>query len=173
MANAGLLENKSATSYPGILENVSDASVVKDGLIITSKGPATAMEFALELIEILVENTVLSELDGQKLAQKTTDELLEGTFGEKSLGRECAGTVVRVGSDVAKFKVGDKVIYTNAINEKIEADVVVSKPDAQGYIILNDKGGYILASPKNCKLKPISNVSLSTELNVALAKNTL
>ena len=54
LANAGLLENKSATSYPGILENVSDASVVKDGLIITSKGPATAMEFALELIEILV-----------------------------------------------------------------------------------------------------------------------
>lgn len=53
LANAGLLENKSATSYPGILENASDASVVKDELIITSKGPATAMEFALELIEIL------------------------------------------------------------------------------------------------------------------------
>ncbi len=53
LANAGLLENKSATSYPGILENASDTSVVTDGLIITSKGPATAMEFALKLIEIL------------------------------------------------------------------------------------------------------------------------
>ncbi len=61
-------------------------------------------------IEILVKNTVLSELDGQKLAQKATDELLEGTFGEKSLGTECTGTVVRVGSDVTKFKVGDKVL---------------------------------------------------------------
>jgi 4-methyl-5(b-hydroxyethyl)-thiazole monophosphate biosynthesis len=59
LASAGLLENKSATCYPGTLENVShlkliDAPVVKDGLIVTSKGPATAMEFALQLIEILV-----------------------------------------------------------------------------------------------------------------------
>jgi acyl transferase domain-containing protein/threonine dehydrogenase-like Zn-dependent dehydrogenase/short-subunit dehydrogenase/acyl carrier protein len=61
-------------------------------------------------IEILIENTVLTELDAQKLAQKTTDELIEGTFGEKSLGMECAGTVVNVGSDVTKFKVGDKVL---------------------------------------------------------------
>lgn len=61
LANAGLLANKSATSYPGVLENMSvldmqfiDAPVVKDGQVVTSRGPGTAMDFALELIEILV-----------------------------------------------------------------------------------------------------------------------
>ncbi len=59
LANAGLLDGKSATSYPGVLEtsptiNFIDKPIVKDGLVITSRGPGTAMDFTLELIEILV-----------------------------------------------------------------------------------------------------------------------
>ncbi|MCK5878095.1 MAG: DJ-1/PfpI family protein [Candidatus Marithrix sp.] len=59
LANAGLLDGKSATSYPGVLQtteniNFIDKPIVKDGLVITSKGPGTAMDFSLELIEILV-----------------------------------------------------------------------------------------------------------------------
>ncbi|KHD11401.1 4-methyl-5(B-hydroxyethyl)-thiazole monophosphate biosynthesis protein [Candidatus Thiomargarita nelsonii] len=59
LADAGLLANKSATSYPGVLESmpdmqIIDAPVVKDGQVVTSRGPGTAMDFALELIEILV-----------------------------------------------------------------------------------------------------------------------
>ncbi len=61
LANAGLLNGKQATGYPGVLEAMGlpdillkDAPVVKDGKVITSKGPGTAMDFALELIEILV-----------------------------------------------------------------------------------------------------------------------
>ncbi|MEN8216263.1 MAG: DJ-1 family glyoxalase III [Pseudomonadota bacterium] len=61
LADAGLLANKSATSYPGVLESMSvpdmqfiDAPVVKDGQVVTSRGPGTAMDFALELIETLV-----------------------------------------------------------------------------------------------------------------------
>jgi len=60
LANAGLLIGKRATGFPGTLEklNLSDtqlenASVVVDGNIITSKGPGTAMDFALKLIELL------------------------------------------------------------------------------------------------------------------------
>ncbi len=61
LANAGLLENKSATSYPGVLDefnlpktNYTGDAVTIDGNIITSRGPGTAMDFALTLIEELV-----------------------------------------------------------------------------------------------------------------------
>ena len=55
----GLLEGKEATSYPGFLEGsnatvIEDADVVVDGKVITSRGPGTAMDFALELIEALL-----------------------------------------------------------------------------------------------------------------------
>jgi len=58
LASAGILNGRSATSYPGALENNEDeniqyleSSVVVDGNIITSRGPGTAMDFALTLIE--------------------------------------------------------------------------------------------------------------------------
>jgi len=58
LAGAGLLDNREATAYPGILDDqegikTSSAAVVRDGTFITSRGPGTAMDFALTLIEIL------------------------------------------------------------------------------------------------------------------------
>lgn len=60
LAKAGLLAGKRATSYPGFLtaENAPDTTlaedpVVEDGQVITSRGPGTAMDFALVLIERL------------------------------------------------------------------------------------------------------------------------
>lgn len=61
-------------------------------------------------IEILIENTVFNDVDCLKLSHKITDELIEGTFSKKKLGYECAGTITKIGSDVTKFKVGDKVL---------------------------------------------------------------
>jgi 4-methyl-5(b-hydroxyethyl)-thiazole monophosphate biosynthesis len=61
LASAGLLEGRQATAYPGTLDDysqlisVSTAAVVQDGRIITSRGPGTAMDFALTLIEILCD----------------------------------------------------------------------------------------------------------------------
>jgi len=61
LANANLLEGKSATSYPGFIEKMDLANtqfkedaVVIDGKVFTSRGPGTAMDFALAIIEILV-----------------------------------------------------------------------------------------------------------------------
>lgn len=61
LAEAGLLKGKVVTSYPGFVERMdlpgttfSKDAVVKDGKVITSRGPGTAMDFALELIETLV-----------------------------------------------------------------------------------------------------------------------
>lgn len=60
LATAGLLNGRHATSYPGSLDGIEtedmhyeETPVVIDGNIITSRGPGTAMDFALTLIEVL------------------------------------------------------------------------------------------------------------------------
>lgn len=61
LASAGILEGRTATSYPGVLaaENkpnikISDAAVVVDEKVVTSMGPGTAIDFTLTLIEQLL-----------------------------------------------------------------------------------------------------------------------
>jgi 4-methyl-5(b-hydroxyethyl)-thiazole monophosphate biosynthesis len=58
-ASTGLLQGKKVTSFPGVLDAYDDLDyrtdpVVQDGKLITSRGPGTAMDFALVLIENLV-----------------------------------------------------------------------------------------------------------------------
>lgn len=58
LASAGLLDGKNATSFPGALNDFPKVhqqaeSVVEDGKLITSRGPGTAMDFALILVERL------------------------------------------------------------------------------------------------------------------------
>ncbi|GAP72233.1 hypothetical protein SAMD00024442_28_6 [Candidatus Symbiothrix dinenymphae] len=72
LGGLGLLQGKRATCYPG-MENtlqgatIADASVVKDGNIITGKGPGYTFEFALALV---------AELQGQAKA----DEVLQSCY---------------------------------------------------------------------------------------------
>lgn len=61
LAESGLLDHKHATSYPGALDSylldttqLTNADIEIDDKIITSKGPGTAMDFALTLIELLL-----------------------------------------------------------------------------------------------------------------------
>ncbi|GMR08678.1 MAG: DJ-1/PfpI family protein [Gammaproteobacteria bacterium] len=70
LANAGLLKGKKVTAYPGVLDNMSlpdvtldPAAVVQDGKVITSRGPGTAMDFALTLIEVLVGKQKRDEVE--------------------------------------------------------------------------------------------------------------
>jgi len=58
LGKAGILHGKNATSYPGFGNQLSGAKlkesiVVKDSNIITSRGPSTAVYFALKIIEYL------------------------------------------------------------------------------------------------------------------------
>jgi 4-methyl-5(b-hydroxyethyl)-thiazole monophosphate biosynthesis len=68
LASTGLLQGRRATSFPGALQGfdgfsyVEDA-VVQDGRIITSRGPGTAMDFALTLIENLAGKDKRDEVE--------------------------------------------------------------------------------------------------------------
>ena len=68
LAVAGLLDGKHATSFPGALDTFQtvqqqSAAVVEDGKLITSRGPGTAMDFALTLVERLVGKTKRQEVE--------------------------------------------------------------------------------------------------------------
>ena len=70
LAKAGILNNRNATVYPGLekeLPNPTDKKVVVDNNIITSQGPATAMEFALKLVELLSGENKRKEIKEQLL----------------------------------------------------------------------------------------------------------
>ena len=62
LAKAGVLAGRRATSYPGCLDQLglpdvtyTGEAVTRDGNVITSRGPGTAMDFALELIRALLD----------------------------------------------------------------------------------------------------------------------
>jgi 4-methyl-5(b-hydroxyethyl)-thiazole monophosphate biosynthesis len=68
LATAGLLDGKQATSFPGTLDsfakvNQQAAAVVTDGKLITSRGPGTAIDFALTLVEHLAGKTKREEVE--------------------------------------------------------------------------------------------------------------
>lgn len=67
LAAAGLLDGRRATSYPGFLDDYRvdycEDPVVQDGKLITSRGPGTAMDFALALIAALRGQTVRDEVE--------------------------------------------------------------------------------------------------------------
>ncbi len=69
LKSAGLLEGKGVTCYPGVLNQTdvpgldTNQSVVQDGNVVTSRGPGTAMDFALALIENLVDRNKRDEVE--------------------------------------------------------------------------------------------------------------
>lgn len=67
----GLLGNKKATCYPSLLselDNAQQEKVVVDGNCITSQGPATALEFSLKLVELLLGKQKANEVAQAMLA---------------------------------------------------------------------------------------------------------
>lgn len=70
LASAGLLDGRRATAYPGVLDEdtypqvkIVDAPVVADGSVVTSRGPGTAMDFALHLIERLLDRDARDQVE--------------------------------------------------------------------------------------------------------------
>lgn len=70
LVNAGLLQGKRITSYPGALDqmnldgvSLTQDAIVVDGQVITSRSPGTAMDFALVLIERLAASDKRKEVE--------------------------------------------------------------------------------------------------------------
>ena len=73
LAPNGILNGRKATCYPGFEKNFSSEvnfsleRVIVDGHVITSRGPGSALEFALQLVEVLA---------GKEKAQSLSQGLL-------------------------------------------------------------------------------------------------
>lgn len=70
LAAAGLLDGKHAVCYPKAINplefpavKLETRGVVRDGKVITSRGPGTAMDFALELIEVLTSRATRDQVE--------------------------------------------------------------------------------------------------------------
>lgn len=77
LAAAGLLDNRQATGFPGALDpfphvKQQHAAVVIDGKFITSRGPGTAMDFALALVELLLNKAKRDEVEAGLVRQTST-----------------------------------------------------------------------------------------------------
>jgi len=70
LANAGILDGKRVTSYPGFVDKMdlptvdyTGSPVERDGKVITSRGAGTALDFALELVDALVGRDKRDEVE--------------------------------------------------------------------------------------------------------------
>lgn len=71
----GILAGKKATIYPGMEAHLKgaeavDSPVVRDGNLITSQGPSTAMAFALELVTALKGAATAADLKKDLLLER-------------------------------------------------------------------------------------------------------
>lgn len=69
LAAAGLLDGKRATCYPGSLNEfpqvlVQESAIEQDGKLLTSRGPGTAMDFALLLLELMAGKSTRQQVEG-------------------------------------------------------------------------------------------------------------
>lgn len=73
LSAAGLLDNQKATIYPACIDDLPEGTyieqdvVISDG-IVTSRGPGTAMSFALALVKILCGEAVTATVAADLLA---------------------------------------------------------------------------------------------------------
>ncbi len=72
LAKAGVHAGKSMTSYPGFEDELKGARlatdrVVVDGKVVTSRGPGTALEFALTLVRLLKDEKASTKLAADML----------------------------------------------------------------------------------------------------------
>ncbi|KJR42379.1 DJ-1 family protein [Candidatus Magnetoovum chiemensis] len=76
LSQAGILNNKTATSYPSFHDKLNAKSVdtksavVIDGNVVTSQGPGTALEFAFKLVEIFKGSGKAKEIAAAMLYNK-------------------------------------------------------------------------------------------------------
>ncbi len=74
LGKLGILKGKSVVSFPGFETylkgaSIKNSSVVKDGNIITGRGPGVALQFALEIVKLFKDEETSSKLKKSMLAE--------------------------------------------------------------------------------------------------------
>jgi 4-methyl-5(b-hydroxyethyl)-thiazole monophosphate biosynthesis len=79
LAAQGLLRGRAATSHPSVEGKLREAGaryaddrVVRDGKVVTSRGPGTSLEFALDVLELLGLGERATELRRAMLVHPAT-----------------------------------------------------------------------------------------------------
>jgi 4-methyl-5(b-hydroxyethyl)-thiazole monophosphate biosynthesis len=72
--NLGILKGKNAVCYPGFEiylpgANIENSHVVKDGKIITGRGPGVALQFTLEIVSLLKDEETTAKLKKSMMAE--------------------------------------------------------------------------------------------------------
>ncbi len=75
LQKAGVIKDKKVTSYPGFEDELKSGiytheNVVRDGNVITARGPALAVDFAIEIIKYLLGEGKAEELKQDILYKK-------------------------------------------------------------------------------------------------------
>lgn len=78
LAAAGVLSGRTVTCYPGHEHALTGATVIEervvvDGPVITSRGPGTAMEFALTLVGLMVGGEAEAQLGERMFAPRSAE----------------------------------------------------------------------------------------------------
>ncbi len=80
LAHAGLLEGRRIACYPGTEPEmrgarISQDDVVIDGQVVTSRGPATAVSFALALVQLLADQHTADDVRAHMLVRGASRSL--------------------------------------------------------------------------------------------------
>ncbi|KAF5948641.1 hypothetical protein HYC85_014598 [Camellia sinensis] len=164
----GLLKEKKATCYPSFMEQLSSAAtavesiVQQDGKVVTSRGPGTAMEFSVALVEQLFGKDKANEVSGPLVMRPnhgdeyTVLELnpMEWTFDNcpKILVPVADGTeemeatmiidvLRRAKAEVVVASVGEKLEIMASRKVKLVADMLLEEAAKLSYDLIVLPGG--------------------------------
>lgn len=164
----GLLKGKKATCYPSFMEQLasnaaaSESRVVTDDKVVTSRGPGTAIEYAVALVEQVFGKEKADEVSGPLVMRSNHGE--EYAFAElnpvswtfdgspKILVPIADGTeemeavfiidvLRRAKAEVLVASVGDKKEILASRKVKLVADVVLDETSQRSYDLIVMPGG--------------------------------
>ncbi|RWR96348.1 Chaperone YajL [Cinnamomum micranthum f. kanehirae] len=159
----GLLNGLKATCYPPFMEKLSsvasvvESRVIQDGYAITSRGPGTAMEFAVALVEQLYGKEKADEVAGPMVMRshhggeytmtelnsvdwtcKTVPQILVpiANGSEEMEAVMIIDILLRAGANVVVASVEDKLEIVASRKVKLVADMLLDEAAKQPYDLI-------------------------------------
>lgn len=156
LAAAGLLNGRKATCYPTYRDQLhgcilEETPVVRDGTIITSRGPGTAIPFGLEIVALLTDRRTADGISKAMLVQDTPpniwspclfNDIIQALLGALELkdsytqgqARRVAEYCLCIGSKLKLPAIELRDLYLGAMLHDIgkynTAEDVLNKPDS-------------------------------------------